>query len=311
MMTSFNNLVPIAMTDAAITIGSFDGVHVGHQKIIKTVIERAEKKSIPSIAFTFFPHPAVVLRSISEPYYLTTPAVREALLHSAGIDHCITLNFNREMANLDALSFLQGLKDRTGFSELVIGYDFALGKNREGSIDRLQYLAKQLGYNLTVVAPAQIPAGETVSSSRIRQLLSAGLVEEAEQLLGRRFSLSGTVIHGDGRGRTIDIPTANLQVDAQQLLPLNGVYATYAIYHDDAHLSVTNIGVKPTVTNVSYAVRTIETHILDRRMDLYDKPLRIEFIKYLRPEQKFPSFTALKNQIHQDIEATREAVKSK
>ena len=257
MMTSFNNRVPIATTDAAITIGSFDGVHIGHQKIIKTVIERAQKKSIPSIAFTFFPHPAVVLRSISEPYYLTTPAVREALLHSAGIDHCITLNFNREMANLDALSFLQGLKDRTGFSELVIGYDFALGKNREGSIDRLQYLAKQLGYNLTVVAPAQIPAGETVSSSRIRQLLSAGLVEEAEQLLGRRFSLSGTVIHGDGRGRTIDIPTANLQVDA-----------------------------------------------------LF-KPLRIEFIKYLRPEQKFPSFTALKNQIHQDIEATREAVKSK
>jgi len=307
-MTSIDLLASLSISDACITIGSFDGVHIGHQKILQAVIDNSKTKSIQAIAFTFHPHPAVVLKNIQHPYYLTSPETRKKLLLASGIDHSITLHFDQEMANLDARSFLEKLKKPTGFTELVIGYDFALGKNREGTAERLEELGREMNFKLSVIEPAQYPQGETVSSSRIRNLLSVGSVEEAPLLLGRRFSLSGLVIHGDARGRTINIPTANLKVNEQQLLPLNGVYATNAIIAGESYLSVTNIGLKPTVSDGSSTKRTVETHILGLDMDLYETELTIEFIKYLRPEQKFHSVEALKDQINQDITTTRKVV---
>lgn len=307
-MTSINLLSSLSISDACITIGSFDGVHIGHQKILQAVIAKSKTKGIPAIAFSFHPHPAVVLKNIQHPFYLTSPEARNKLLLASGIDHSITLHFDKEMANLDARSFLEILKQQTGFTELVIGYDFALGKNREGTAERLQELGKEMHYHLSVIAPAQHPEGVTVSSSRIRNLLSTGNVEDIPPLLGRRFSFSGMVTHGDGRGRTINIPTANLKVNEEQLLPLNGVYATHSIIAGESYLSVTNIGIKPTVSDKTSAIRTIETHILDFNADLYGSEFTIEFIKYLRPEQKFASFEALKDQINRDITTARKVV---
>ncbi len=304
-MTSIDLLTSLSISDACITIGSFDGVHIGHQKILQAVIDKSKSKDIPAIAFSFHPHPAVVLKNIQKPYYLTSPEARKMLLLSSGIDHAIMLHFDREVANLDARSFLEKLKQQTGFTELVIGYDFALGKNREGSAERLQELGREMDYDLSVITPAQYPPGETVSSSRIRNLVSSGSIEKVPPLLGRRFSISGLVIHGDARGRTINIPTANLKVNEQQLLPLNGVYATNAKIAGESYLSVTNIGLKPTVSDGSLTKRTVETHILDFDNDLYGSELTIEFISYLRPEQKFHSVEALKDQINRDITTTR------
>jgi riboflavin kinase/FMN adenylyltransferase len=248
---------------------------------------------------TFHPHPAVVLRDRHGPYYLTSPEERAALLAEHGVDMVITHPFDRQVAAQSAEEFIARLKQHLGFSHLCVGQDFALGRGREGDILTLQRLGKQYGFSVSVVEPFE-QDGQAVSSSQIRVALSRGDVLRARQLLGRHYWLHGSVIHGDGRGRSIGIPTANLRIWPERLVPRTGVYACLVSIDEVTRPAVTNIGVRPTFEQRSDGA-WVETHLLDYSGDLYGRQLRLSFVERLRDERRFPGVEALVKQIDQDI----------
>lgn len=305
-MQHFTALDDLYLDHAWATIGSFDGVHRGHQAVIRRLVDGAHQDGVPAVVITFFPHPSVVLRGSNGPFFLTTPEERAALLDALGVDVVVTLRFDRQMATLTAEEFMRWLSAHLGLQRLFVGYDFALGRGREGNTTRLRELGEQLGYTLELTEPYEI-GGEPVSSSRIRALLSRGNVSEVTDLLGRPYALSGDIVRGDGRGHGLGIPTANLSVWQERIVPAVGVYATWAMIDGERHAAVTNIGVRPTFENEPVFAR-IETHLLDFDRDLYGQKLQLEFIEYLRREQRFPSIQALLDQIHQDIARTREVL---
>jgi len=305
-MQHFTALDDLYLDHAWATIGSFDGVHRGHQAVIRRLVDGAHQDGVPAVVITFFPHPSVVLRGSNGPFFLTTPEERAALLDALGVDVVVTLRFDRQMATLTAEEFMRWLSAHLGLQRLFVGYDFALGRGREGNTTRLRELGEQLGYTLELTEPYEI-GGEPVSSSRIRALLSRGSVSEVTELLGRPYALSGDIVRGDGRGHGLGIPTANLSVWQERIVPAVGVYATWAMIDGERHAAVTNIGVRPTFENEPVFAR-IETHLLDFDRDLYGQKLQLEFIEYLRREQRFPSIQALLDQIHQDIARTREVL---
>lgn len=305
-MQHFTALDDLYLDHAWATIGSFDGVHRGHQAVIRRLVDGAHQDGVPAVVITFFPHPSVVLRGSNGPFFLTTPEERAALLDALGVDVVVTLRFDRQMATLTAEEFMRWLSAHLGLQRLFVGYDFALGRGREGNTARLRELGEQLGYTLELTEPYEI-GGEPVSSSRIRALLSRGNVSEVTDLLGRPYALSGDIVRGDGRGHGLGIPTANLSVWQERIVPAVGVYATWAMIDGERHAAVTNIGVRPTFENEPVFAR-IETHLLDFDRDLYGQKLQLEFIEYLRREQRFPSIQALLDQIHQDIARTREVL---
>jgi len=289
-----------------VSIGSFDGVHRGHQAILQYLVQHAHAAGAPAVVVTFFPHPAIVLRGLQGPFYLTPPDERAELMADLGVDHVVTLQFNRELSAYSAEDFMTLLSNHLGLSNLVVGYDFALGRGRQGDIHTLRYLGEGLGYDVDVIKPATIN-GQLISSTRIRDLITQGNVQDAAALLGRWYRLAGRVVHGDGRGRQIGIPTANLSIWNEQILPARGVYAALAWIHQRPAPAVINIGLRPTFeTNTTMA--KVEAHLLDFDEDLYGMELRLEFIKYLRQEQRFPSARALLDQIHIDIQNAREVL---
>lgn len=294
------------LDSAWVTIGSFDGVHRGHQQIIRKLVTEAHASGAPAVVVTFFPHPAVVLRGLQGPFFLTTPDERAALLEKLGIDYVVTLPFDKQMANLTAEEFMTAIKTHLGLKKLVVGYNFALGRGRQGDISMLTALGEKMGYLVEVISPVEID-GEVISSSRIRSLLNQGDVSAAADLLGRPFKVVGEVTHGDGRGHGLGIPTANLSVWPERLVPAVGVYATWATYRGKRYPSVTNIGIRPTFENDPVLPR-IETHLLDFDRDLYGQPLELDFVQHLRREQRFPSIQILLDQIHQDILQAREVL---
>lgn len=305
-MQHLTSLDDLYLDQAWATIGSFDGVHRGHQAVIRRLVDGAHQAGIPAVVITFFPHPSVVLRGTNGPFFLTTPEERAALLDELGVDVIVTLRFDRQMAALTAEEFMRWLSAHLGLRRLFVGYDFALGRGREGNADRLRALGEQLGYTLELTEPYEI-GGEPVSSSRIRALLNRGSVSEVGELLGRPYALNGEIVRGDGRGHGLGIPTANLSVWQERVIPAVGVYATWAMIDGVRHAAVTNIGVRPTFENEPVFAR-IETHLLDFDRDLYGQKMQLEFIEYLRREQRFPSIQALLDQIHQDIARTREVL---
>jgi riboflavin kinase/FMN adenylyltransferase len=252
---------------------------------------------------TFFPHPAVVLGEKNDFKCLTTPEERAALLEALGVDVVITHPFDRALAAQTAEEFMRRVARTLGLRRLLVGYDFALGHGREGDVARLTELGKTLGYEVHTIAPLT-NGKETISSTRIRQQIVAGEVTAAAAGLGRYYSLSGPVIHGDGRGKKINIPTANLEIPAEKVIPANGVYACWAWVSGERYLSVTNIGIRPTFTPDEYAPH-VETHLLDFDRDLYGQEVELEFVEWLREERKFPSVEALVGQIHSDIERAK------
>ena len=300
------SLAEFALDRAWVTIGSFDGVHRGHQAIINHLVHGAHAAGLPAVVVTFFPHPVVVLRELQGPIYLTSDDERARLLADLGVDHVITLAFDQELASHTAQQFMQNLVDHLHLSRLIVGYDFALGHIRQGDIPTLRHLGETLGYEVDVVSPTTIN-GQAVSSTRIRQLITQGQVSEATLLLGRWYRLSGRVVHGDGRGRGIGIPTANLAIWPGRVIPARGVYATLASIHNHSILAVTNIGLRPTF-ETNAALTRVESFLLDYDEDLYGMELQLDFIKFLRPEQRFPSASALMDQIHQDILNAREVL---
>lgn len=302
-MRHFLTLEGLSLKDTWLTVGTFDGVHLGHQEIVRRLAAEAHQLESPAVVLTFFPHPAVVLGKRSDPFYITTPEERAVLLGECGADIVITLPFDRQLAATTAHDFIARLDYHLGMRYLVIGQDFALGKGREGNAKRLAELGNEFGYTLEVFPPIEME-GEIVSSSRIRAALADGDVDLVTRLLGRPFAVTGQVVPGDGRGKTIGIPTANLNLWAERAIPRAGVYVSQATINGQTWGAVTNVGVRPTFESEPVPPR-VETHLLDFKGDLYGKELRLNFLKRLRDEQRFPHIQALVAQIQTDIQTAR------
>ena len=290
-------------TDSLVTIGVFDGVHLGHQGLIRDLVESARAVLRQAIAVTFFPHPDKVLDTTSERYYLTTPEERAELLLAQGLDYVVTLPFDENMRQLSASTFVDRLIQSLRMRELWVGSDFALGFQRQGDVEFLRAQGSSRGF--VVNAVELVSTGDKrklISSSRIRERLRQGEVGKARDMLGRAYALEGTVVAGDGRGRTIGVPTANLAVWDEQIVPAKGVYATWVRLGDDRYMAATNIGQRPTFGGDKV---TIEAHLLDFSGDIYGEKVELRFEQRLRAEQRFGGLEDLLAQIDRDIAAAR------
>jgi riboflavin kinase/FMN adenylyltransferase len=287
-----------------LTIGAFDGVHRGHQALIGDMVARAHALGRAAVVLTFFPHPSVVLRGRRPSFYLSTPEAKAEALDGLHIDALVTHPFNREVAAIRAGDFVDRLVQHAGLAQLWCGEDFALGHNREGNVDFLRAAGQRQGFEVVTVTPIPID-GEVISSTRIRQTLRDGAVEQAARYLGRPFGLIGQVVEGAKRGRQLGIPTANLAVWEEHAVPAVGVYACRAAVAGWSGPAVVNIGFRPTFEGAE-ARPIVEAHLLDFSGDLYTQSLRLEFIARLRPEMKFPGVEALLTQIRSDIAQARQ-----
>jgi len=304
MMIRAGSIAELSLDKACVTIGSFDGVHAGHKKLIEKLKDSARAINAPTVVLTFFPHPAIVIKHINTPYYLSSPEEKTMQLENLGVDVLITMSFTTELAMLSASDFMNLLVRHLGVRKLIIGPGFALGKNRLGTIEVLSSIGKYLGFEVLEIRPENI--GDTIiSSSKVRQLIEVGDVQTASEFLGYYYGVQGLVEKGDARGHTIGIPTANLNIWPQKLLPAPGVYRCFTILDGKPLLSVTNIGFRPTFSNNSSRVY-VEVHILDFDGNLYGKELQVQFTHRLRGEIKFPSFGELIHQIQSDIHTARE-----
>ena len=304
MMYHYWSLDSLNWKNIWLTIGSFDGIHLGHQEIIRQMITEAHAQGNPTAVISFYPHPAKVLGKRHDFKYLSTPEERIAQLRTLDVDLAISHPFNRQVASLSAREFMQHLQQHLGLQELWVGFDFALGRQREGDIQTLKLLGEELGYRLNVIEAVRSHE-QPVSSSLIRAALAEGDAQLAGTLLGRPYSLEGLVVPGDGRGRTIGIPTANLDIWHEKIVPKPGVYVCQATFDGQTWGAVTNIGFRPTFENQPVLAR-VETHLLDYDDDLYGKQVQLRFLDRLRDEQRFPNVDALVHQIHTDIRAARQ-----
>lgn len=285
-----------------LTIGIFDGVHRGHQQIIQKLTAGANQNHAPAVVITFHPHPAQALTG-SRFTYLTSPEQRAQLLGEFGVHTVITLPFDAQLASLPGKQFWHNLQPHLQVQHLLVGYDFAMGRNRDTDTQALYALAAQYQFDFEVL-PAFTLHNQVISSSRIRSLLTEGDVAGACELLSRPYVLGGPVIPGDGRGRSLGIPTANVRVWSEQVIPARGVYACWArLNQREAYRAAVNIGVRPTFEGS--ARLQIEAHLLDFSGDLYGQHLDLEFIAMLRPEKRFEQVAHLLAQIQTDIQQTR------
>ncbi len=301
-MQVVDNLAEVQLNcDSILTIGAFDGVHRGHQYLIARLVARARQTDRLAGLITFHPHPSAVLSSRESTRYLTTPGEKAALLEKLELDIVAILPFDQEMEHTPARQFIEMTRHYLRMRELWMGTDFALGHNRAGNGPVLQTMGQEMGFTVKLVEPL-VWEGQIISSTRIRHLLFKGLVREAARLLNRYPSLAGEVVQGAQRGRCMGFPTANLNVRAERAIPADGVYAVYALLGEERYQGVANIGVRPSFDN---GERTVETHILDFKGNIYGCDLVVEFVERLRSEQRFTDIESLKEQIAQDIAQTR------
>lgn len=289
-----------------ITVGNFDGLHVGHQEILRIVTERARDRDGEAAVYTFEPHPRKVLRPDRAPKLLTTLEQKLELIEAAGVDVAIVEHFDDAFARRSAEAFVRDvLHARIGPEEVYVGYDFRFGHDREGSMRTLTELGPHLGFAVTIVPEVRVD-GRDVNSTRIRELLAEGQVEEARDLLGRPYAVRGSVVAGDRRGRTLGFPTANLAPE-NEVLPAIGVYAgTLRVRGDapsEALPAVVNVGRRPTFETAGGVV--VEAHLIDWEGDLYGKRVELAFLHALREERRFSDVESLKRQIAADREAAR------
>ena len=291
--------------ETLLTIGVFDGVHLGHRHLIRKLTQRAAEGNFLSGVVTFNSNPKAVLSPRTKLARLTTLEERASLLKGLGIDLVIPLTFTTEVAALSAREFVLYLKRYLKMRGLVIGPNFALGRGREGNAAALQSLGRELGFTVEVVKPLMVESS-LVSSTAVREALARGDMKSTNRLLGRNFSLSGPVAAGVERGHVLGFPTANIQFDAGQAMPEDGVYVTLAHLGEKVYQSVTNIGVKPTFGK---GERTVEVHILGFTGDLYGRRLTIELVERLRAEIKFAGPEELSAQIKKDVEQAKTILK--
>jgi riboflavin kinase/FMN adenylyltransferase len=285
----------------ALTIGVFDGVHLGHQYLLSRLREHAQQRGLLSAVITFRQHPEEILSGQNKLPYLTTLSQRAQLIKDKGIDEVVILSFTPELANLGAHQFIGLLQKRLKMEALVIGPDFALGRNREGDTDTLRALGQEMGFTVMLIPPIIIN-GEVVSSTAIRNALTEGDMKRVYKLAGRYFNIQGRVVPGTHRGVQLGFPTANLEPDPTQGLPTDGVYATWAYIDNKAYPSMTNIGRRPSFGEKQ---RTVEVYVLDYQGDLYGQELGIDIVERLRDEIKFDNAEELKKQIAKDVEQGR------
>ena len=283
--------------DTLLTIGVFDGVHLGHKHLIAELTGLARKQGLSSGVITFSRHPREVVSPRTRLPFLTGIEQRIELLKGEGVDEVIPLSFTPELAKLSPREFLKLLKKHLRMRGLVIGPDFALGRNREGDTAALSRLGEEMGFSVTVVPPLKIDC-EVVSSTAIRQALAEGDTKRAQKLMGRPFNLHGRVVKGDRRGNELGFPTANLETAAEQALPADGVYTSRAFMDAQAYPAMTNLGLHPTFGGDK---RLVEVYLMDYHGDLYGRELTVEIIERLRDEIKFDSPQELKKQIAEDI----------
>jgi riboflavin kinase/FMN adenylyltransferase len=304
-MTPLYKLTDVHLTQpSVVTIGVFDGLHLGHQYLIGELVDTAHRAGLLAVVLTFFPHPDVVVRGLTGRYYLTTPEERAERLLALGVDNVVTHPFNEETRHMRAALFVEQLVRHLRPRDLWVGADFALGYQREGNVAFLRERGTEFGFNVHPVDLLQ-RGPDVITSTQIREALGGGDVETAAQLLGHPYAASGQVVHGDKRGRGIGFPTANIAVWESLLLPANGVYAGHAIIDNQRHPTVTNIGVRPTFEGTHV---TVETHVLDFERDLYGQTISVTFEKRLRGEKKFGGLPELIAQIQADVAATREVL---
>lgn len=293
--------------DMLLTIGVFDGVHLGHKYLLSRLKEQAGKRNLLSGVVTFRQHPRAVLANRPELPYLTSLAEKTRLIKNEGIDSVITLSFTPELSQLTAREFVRLLKTHLRMRGLVQGEDFVLGRNREGNIETLRKLGQEMDFSIDVVPPFKMK-GEVVSSTAIRDALAKGNMKKVISMIGRPFTLQGQVVTGAGRGKSLGFPTANVDIDPQQLLPPDGVYATRAYIDGKTHQSVTNIGNNPTFNDRK---RSVETYLLDFQGNLYGQELKIDVVERLRSEKKFNSIEELKKQMTADVAQGRAMLESR
>jgi riboflavin kinase/FMN adenylyltransferase len=283
---------------SVVTVGSYDGVHIGHQYLLDQMQTAADRLGFYTSLVTFHPQPRVILAPHLQIRYLTTPAEKITLLDALGLDLMAILPFTRETASIPAVEFVGGLVTHLKMRQLWVGPDFALGRSREGGIPRLRQIGQEMGFEIHVSEPL-VQDGEVVSSTRIRSLLTMGEIRQATTLLGRYPSITGQVTQGAQRGRLLGFPTANLAVLSERAIPADGVYACFVWVNNQRYPAVTNIGVRPSFAG---AERTVEAHLLGFSDDLYGRDLRMEFVDRLRPERRFTDLDDLAGQIQSDAE---------
>jgi riboflavin kinase/FMN adenylyltransferase len=293
--------------NAVLTIGNFDGVHLGHQALFRQVTEKARSIGGTSVVMTFEPHPIRVLNCGKHFPLITLYEQKVELIGATGIDTLVCVPFTREFAATPARTFVKDiLCDLIGMKAVVVGQDYSFGKKRKGDISLLKEMGKTYGFE--VIVSGWVEAGpRRISSTEIRNLVKEGQMEEARELLGRHYQVRGTVIRGRDRGgRLLGFPTANLRL-SDELCPKGGVYTVTVKYEGKTYDGVANIGYSPTFDNGQFS---IEVHILGFHQDIYDQPIRVNFIRRLRGEKKFPSPQALAAQIKKDIAQAREILSS-
>ena len=292
--------------NAVITIGNFDGVHIGHQALFHEVIEKADAIGGTSIAMTFNPHPIRVLQKNNNPPLITLHEQKIELIERAGIEVLICIPFTEQFASISAKDFIKDLLiDKIGMKAIVVGKDYTFGKNREGNLAFLKSLASQLGYEVIVAdwIKATQNVSERISSTRIRELVMSGKVEPARKMLGRHYQIRGRVVKGRDRGgKLLGIPTANINLQ-DELCPKTGIYAVTVEHNNRIYKGVANIGYSPTFDDNQF---TVEVHLLDFAENIYDKKIRVNFIERIRDEKKFGDISELKAQINQDIKVAEQ-----
>lgn len=284
-----------------VTIGNFDGIHLGHQSIFRQVVQKARENNGTAVVFTFEPHPVKVLVPEKSPHLLTSFNRKMGLIEECEIDQVVYEEFNLDLAGMAAEDFVKTLLvDRLQARQIIVGSGFVFGRGREGSVSTLKCLGETLGFTVHLITPVRV-RGEVVSSSRIRALLDAGNVEEAAELLGRPYSVAGSVVEGYQAGNTIGIPTANIEHDGA-MAPPRGVYAARVHFDGMDHHGVVNVGFNPTFNRKQLSV---EVHIFDFNQQIYGKEIEVRFIRHIRNEITFPSAEALVQQIKKDIQTAK------
>lgn len=286
-----------------LAIGFFDGVHLGHQQIIRKTIADARQHNALAVVLTFDRHPNTVVAPARVPPLIYSLSQKQRAIASLKADALLLLHFGKALSQQSGEAFVRGLVADLGrLQSLCVGADFAFGYKRSGDVALLKRLGAELGFTVHGMAAVSLD-GKVVSSTRIRQAIHAGQLDAASQMLGRAYSICGAIARGDGVGRTLGFPTANLDL-AGLVLPPRGVYAVHATVRGKSHRGVLNIGLRPTLGQAKPELR-VEAHLLDFDGKLYGEEMELTFVERLRPEKRFPSLAALKQQIARDISATR------
>jgi len=287
-----------------LAIGVFDGVHLGHQAVISTSTQHARAANGTPVVVTFDPHPEKILRPAAAPHLLTATRHKISLIRNLGVGQLLIITFNKQFAATEPEDFVQQLaKHSKPLREICVGHEWSFGKNRRGNLELLKKLGAQSGFGVVGIPPVTVN-GELVSSTTIRRAVEAGDLAKAAAMLGREYTVLGTVVRGDDLGRKIGFPTANLSAHNEQFPP-NGVYLAEANLDGVVYRGVINLGYRPTVSR-GKSERTLEIHLLDFERKIYGKDLEVRFMRYLRPEKKFESVEALARQIDLDVKQARE-----